>query len=49
MYLSFEVKEGVTLGNEQIARLSRYMTEIVDKLIRSGVSRFPYASLDQAA
>lgn len=49
MYLSFEVRGDVDLGAEKIDQLSRYMTGIVDKLLRSGISRFPYASLDQAA
>lgn len=49
MYLSFHVKDEVKLEDEHIARLSRYMMDVADRLLRSGVSRFPYVSLDQAA
>jgi hypothetical protein len=49
MYLSFELRVGALLGKEQIPRLSRYMSDVLDQLLRSGLSRFPYASLDEAA
>jgi hypothetical protein len=49
IYLSFQVKPGVVLDKESIARISRYMSGVLDRLLRSGISRFPYASLDEAA
>jgi hypothetical protein len=49
LYLSFQVKDGATLDRESIPRLSRFMISVLDALLRSGISLFPYASLDQAA
>ena len=49
LYLSFQVKPDVTLDRESIARISRFMSGVLDRLLRSGISRFPYASLDEAA
>lgn len=49
LYLSFQVKPGAVLDKPSIARISRYMSGILDQLLRSGISRFPNASLDEAA
>ncbi len=49
IYLSFKLKPGAAVDQPSIARISRYMSGVLDQLLRSGISRFPYASLDEAA
>ncbi len=49
LYLSFQVQRQLKLEDDQILRLSRYMLAVQDRMLRSGISRFPYASLGRSA
>jgi hypothetical protein len=49
LFLSFVVTPDSKLTPESTPRLSRFMFDVAKEFLRSGIPRFPYVSLDQAA
>jgi len=49
VYLSFRVDQAVRLEEKDIARLSRYLAQVSFAVLDSGIARFPYTDLNQAA
>jgi hypothetical protein len=49
IYISFQVKDEAVLDRETTMRLSRFMSSVAVEILKSGISLFPYVSLDQAA
>lgn len=49
LWLHFNLKTEIQIKGEQITRLSRFIGEVQSSLLQSGISRFPYAYLDEAA
>ena len=49
MWISFQMKQDVTLDRDQIKVITRFIADAQARLIERGISRFPYAFLDEAA
>jgi len=49
LYLSFQLKPDVALDSKTVTRISSFITDFQLKLLANGLSRIPYAYLDEAA
>ena len=49
LYITFRIKRGTVFNKDFYARFNGYANAISLKLLHSGISRFPYTSLETAA
>lgn len=49
LYLTFRMKHDVNIDTELIKRFNMFAGEVQTKLLHSGIRRFPYTLLEQAA
>lgn len=49
LYLTFRMKHDVDIDTELIKRFTKFAGEVQTRLLHSGIRRFPYTRLEQAA
>ena len=49
LFVSFVVAAAPDFKDADVKRLSRFMSDVTDRLIRAGAPAFPYVTLQQAA
>ena len=49
VWLTFHVRDTAKIGQNELERLTRFLSEVTSALLQANIAAFPYTRLEQAA